>query len=281
MNWDIEIKRIEKEVQASIERTIKETIERFDYCQEERQLQEVLKELSDSLPHYKNKYAQKDFHTLRTKANIETKFIFAANELRLEKIIEYNPDNYAERLCNIDLPEFTKKYTHLSDESIDVEFLRLKYKGENGICLLLENCISCSLHSKFLYGKLFENFLPTSTPPTYTNHLRKHLGLDTLNHGKPSADILKFNIGLNHKTRKAENFFLLFDILYEFQMFKDENDNIPLKQDYFKALDSIFTLPHHQRFSNVIYQAKSKKDQEHIVAIFESMLKKAKEKYLQ
>lgn len=280
MNWDIEFKRIESEVQTLIDTTIEDTRKKFNYCQEEQQLQEVLKVICATLPHYPNKYNKKDFHTLGTKANIETRFIFFSAKVYLEKKNEYIPDKYAEVLCTKDIPLLIENFSHFFDKSIDLTFLKLKYNGGKGILKLIENCISCTLHSNQLYGKPFENFLPTEMGSTNTNYLRKHLGLPTYNHGKANDAILKFNIGLNHKIKKAENFFLIFDILYEFQMFKDENNNVPSKQDYFEALDSIFTLPHHERFSNTIFQAKSKKDQELVVAIFESMLAKAKEKYL-
>jgi len=279
MNWDLEIKRIESEVQTIIDATIEDTRKKFYYCQEEQQLKEVLQVICSTLPHYPNRYSQKDFHMQGTKANIETKFIFCCAQLCSEKKSEYIPEKYAEILCTKALPDFIKNYIHLSDETIDVAFLKQKYKGEKGIILLLENCISCSLHSNFLYSRPCEDFLPHDTPPTNTNPLRKHLGLATIIHGKPITDILKLNIVNSHKIRKSENFFLLFDVLFELDMFLDETGKVPSKKDYFQALDSIFTLPKHERFSNYIYQAKSTKGKDDFVAIFESMLTIAKQKY--
>lgn len=271
-NWDETIKEIETKVKESLLAKIEHHKKEFDYCQREQQYIEVLNSLLKLRPFFRPSFEPSDYEDQRSRARLETDLIYQGVKLIEQKRNHYKPEEFAERLCTMDLPKLIQTYSFGSLEASEVSFLKTKYK--NNIKKFLEHVFTYHEYHQCIFREVsLNNFRinEVDSPVNLMVYLEEKIPYSLLD---STLVDLHFNIAERGQVLKVQNFHLVFRVLRELKIFVNSEGMVPHQKDYFRQLGFLFGLNGSNNHSNQMQLVKHKQSS---LKIFEKMLEIAKE----
>lgn len=270
-NWDETIKEIESKVKTSLRKKIERYKKEFHYSGREKQYVQVLNSLLKLRPFFRPSFEPSDYEDQISKARLETDLIYKGVKLIEQKRKDHKPEEFAEILCTIDLPELIQTYSYGSLEASEVSFLKTKYK--NNIKKFLEHVFTYYEYNQCIFrGVSKDNFLITevSSPVNLMIYLEEKIPYSLLD---STLVDLHFNINKRGQVLKVQNFHLVFRVLFKLKFFANSEGMVPGQEDYFRQLGFLFGLNGSTNHPNQIQLAKHKQSS---IKIFEKMLEIAK-----